>query len=146
MPLPPSGEAFPSFRHETADASSIPFALISHRLLPSTRGPLHDVKQKWKHLDLIGSTLILASLLLLNVGLTMGASRGWDSADFIAPFVAAWPLALAFFWWEYRRPDDLAILPKSIWNVPNMKLSICCALYLFAGIAVSRCNLLKGSD
>jgi hypothetical protein len=81
--------------------------------------------------------MILASLLLLNVGLTLGASRGWTSASFFGPFLAAWPLAFGFFWWEHRREDELAVLPKSIWKINNMKLMAGCGIYLFAGIAVS---------
>jgi hypothetical protein len=76
-------------------------------------------------------------LLLLNVGLVSGASDGWKSPSFIACFVSAWPLVIAFIMWELRLPDDRALLPSSLWTIKNMPLMAFASLYLFSGIVVS---------
>ena len=67
----------------------------------------------------------------------MGASKGWSTAYFLGPFCAAWPLGAAFFLWEWKLADDSAVLPASIWRIPNIGLMCFVALYLFSWIAVS---------
>lgn len=118
----------------------IPFALISHLLLPNNLITAHQphVGPKWKLLDLPGSFLILAALMLLNVGLTLGASKGWDRAEFMVPTILSLPLAIAFFFWERYVGEDRALLPSSVWRINNMMLMCFAALFLIASIAVSR--------
>lgn len=122
---------------------SLPLGVLSHYLCPSTE--YHSISPtstafrslpKWKQLDIPGSFLILASLLLLNVGLTLGASRGFGTAHFLVPFCLSWPLALAFFYWE-KRVGEAGLLPPSIWKVKNMALMAFVGLYLFALVGVS---------
>jgi ABC-type xylose transport system permease subunit len=116
----------------------IPFALISWLLIPRIPSKLHANRTaKWKLLDVPGSLLILAALMLLNVGLTLGASRGWVNARFLVPTILSLPLAIAFFVWEYRVGEEKALIPVSLWKINNVSLMSWVALGLFPYMAVS---------
>jgi hypothetical protein len=93
-----------------------------------------------KRMDLIGVGLIIASLLLLNLGLTskrrlFSSSKrqtytsktestcfalkdatvyGWAGADFIAPFVIGVLLLPTFCLWEAKQDVRHAMLPVAI--------------------------------
>ncbi|KAK1922228.1 major facilitator superfamily domain-containing protein [Papiliotrema laurentii] len=122
---------------------SIPCALAAHLVAPWTGSTHPDVTRKWKYLDLPGCLLILSALMLLNVGLVTGASRGWTTADFFAPFLVSWPLAVVFFLYEARKDPDSALLPKTIWRVPNLTLMVFVSLPMFAALASSQLPLVE---
>ena len=99
--------------------------------IPKPRGQKADVEAKWKRLDLVGSLSMLIGIILLVLGLTLGASEGWSSAAFLAPFLLAWPLFALFFVWEHRLPEEYALLPSSTWKIPNFSILIAFALYIY---------------
>ena len=118
---------------------SVPFAFVSWLLIPHLPSKLHANRTaKWKLLDIPGSLLILAALMLLNVGLTLGASRGWVNARFLVPTILSLPLAIAFFVWEYRVGEVKALIPVRLWKINNIALMSWVALGLFPYMAVSR--------
>lgn len=80
---------------------------------------------------------MLSSILLIIVGLTMGASYGWTSPSFLAPLIIGLLLFPLFFWWESRLPEDVALLPSSIWKIPNMITLIVFALIILGWWAVN---------
>jgi hypothetical protein len=80
---------------------------------------------------------MLASVLLIIVGLTMGASYGWTTASFLAPITIGLTLLPTFFWWESRQEADIALLPTSIWRIPNMTTLIVFALVILGWWAVN---------
>ena len=89
------------------------------------------VDNKWKRLDLVGAFILLGSLVMIILGLTLGASYGWGKAGFIAPLALFVILFPAFFVWEARRPDEFAILPSSTWRIKNFMVLIVLALYIY---------------
>ena len=109
----------------------IPVSVFSLRWIPKPRGEQNDVEDKWKRLDLIGAFLMLSSIVLLILGLTLGASYGFKTAGFLAPFLLAWPLLVAFFVWEARIPEEYALLPAKTWKIPNFTVLIVFALYIY---------------
>lgn len=80
---------------------------------------------------------MLSSILLIIVGLTMGASYGWATASFLAPIIIGIVLFVTFFWWESRLVEDVALLPMSIWRIPNMITLIVFALVILGWWAVN---------
>ncbi|ORX39450.1 major facilitator superfamily domain-containing protein [Kockovaella imperatae] len=122
---------------------SIPFAIFSQFMIPSTRGPHADKAQKWRYLDLIGNFLILASMLLLNVALTLGAAHGWSSAHFLITIVLSVPLLIGFFIWEWKIDAEKAVLPPSFWKIPNAPLIIFSTMYLFSWVANAQLPLVQ---
>ncbi|ORY31645.1 major facilitator superfamily domain-containing protein [Naematelia encephala] len=111
---------------------TLPFAFIAWLMVPRTVGPFASTKRKWRHLDIIGCFLALAALILLDLGLTFGASDGWKTAHFLVPFLIAWPVFVAFFLWEARLPEGYAMLPPQTWRIRNLTLWIVLALSGFA--------------
>jgi hypothetical protein len=65
---------------------------------------------------------------LLILGLTLGASYGWATASFLAPFLLSVVLFPFFFWWETRVPEAHALLPPAIWRLPNVTVLVAFAL------------------
>ena len=114
---------------------SLPFALFAWFMIPSTRGAYASVTSKWRYLDILGNFLILASVLLFNVALTLGAANGWGSAKFIATIVVSVPLAAAFFVWEWKIDEKKAVLPPKLWKIPNVVLVTFVTMYLFSWVA-----------
>lgn len=71
---------------------------------------------------------MLSAQVLVIVGLTFGASYGWRSAKFLAPFILGVLLYPAFFLWESKQGEKTALLPSSIWRIPNVTVLIVFAL------------------
>jgi hypothetical protein len=71
---------------------------------------------------------MLCAQLLLIMGLTFGATYGWTKASFLAPFIIGALLYPVFFWWESRLPEIDALLPPSIWRIPNVTVLVVFAL------------------
>jgi len=99
--------------------------------IPKPQGQIANVDSKWKRLDMVGSVSMLLGIIMLVLGLTLGASEGWTSAAFLAPFLLAWPLFAIFFVWEHRLPEEYALLPSSTWQIPNFAVLIAFALYIY---------------
>lgn len=79
---------------------------------------------------------MLSSILLIIVGLTMGASYGWVTAHFLAPFLVGIALFPLFFLWERYQGED-ALLPSNLWEIPNMSTLIAFALVILGWWAVN---------
>jgi hypothetical protein len=71
---------------------------------------------------------ILSAIILLILGLTLGASYGWATTSFLAPFLLSIILFPFFFWWETRVPEAHALLPPAIWRLPNVPVLVAFAL------------------
>jgi hypothetical protein len=74
---------------------------------------------------------MLAAIILLILGLTLGASYGFKKAGFLAPFLISMVLFPFFFFWEARLPEGYALLPPSTWFIPNFTILIVFALYIY---------------
>ena len=115
----------------------LPFAVGSLYFIPKPTGAHADVDNKWKRLDLVGSLSMLVAIVLLILGLTLGASYGFKTAKFLVPFLLCWPIFVFFFVWEAKIPSDYAILPPAFWKIPNVALFIVFALYIYGWWAVN---------
>ena len=111
-----------------------PFAVVSFSLVPKTKGDRAEhftAQEKFKRLDLVGCFMMLVSIILLILGLTLGASYGFKTAKFLVPFLLSWPIFVGFFFYEASLPDGYAMLPPSFWRIPNMTLMIVFALGIY---------------
>jgi hypothetical protein len=75
---------------------------------------------------------------LLILGLTLGASYGWVTASFLAPFLLSVVLFPFFFWWETRVPEAHALLPPAIWRLPNVPVLVAFALITVSSMIQSK--------
>lgn len=73
---------------------------------------------------------MLSAVLLLIVALTLGATYGWKSAAFIAPLVISVIAFPFFFWWETKLPETHALIPTSLWSVPNFTVFLAFSLVI----------------
>jgi len=118
----------------------VPFAFAAFALVPKTTGDgaNYTARDKFKRLDLIGCLAMLLSIILLILGLTLGASNGFKTAGFLAPFLLSWVILVFFFVWEAKLPDGYALIPPAFWKIPNMSLLIFFALGIYPWWAVSQ--------
>lgn len=86
---------------------------------------------------------MFASIVLLILGLTLGASYGFKTAKFLVPFLLAWPVAVFFFFWEARLPEGYALIPPKTWKIPNLTLLIFFAVGIYGWWAVSRSTYMR---
>ena len=75
---------------------------------------------------------MLVGITLLTLGLTFGASYGWKTAAFLAPFLLAFVAFPAFFLWEAYLPEELALLPPKVWKIGNVLVWIVFATTIYA--------------
>ena len=80
----------------------------------------------------------LGAIVLLILGLTLGAAFGWKTAKFLVPFLVSFGLFAFFFIWEARLPDEYALLPAKTWRIPNFAALIIFALYIYGWCVSSR--------
>ncbi|KAL1409332.1 hypothetical protein Q8F55_003314 [Vanrija albida] len=128
-----------------------PLAAASFVLVPyapgAESGTLHegepDTSPRWRRLDLVGALTILAAIVLLTLGLTLGASYGWKKAGFLAPFLLSFPLFAAFFFWEARLPASHALVPAATWRIPNLAIFMAMGLPIYAWWAVNFLALIE---
>lgn len=80
---------------------------------------------------------MLLAIVMLILGLTLGASNGWPTPQFLIPFLACFILFPFFFFWESRQPTTSALLPSPTWHISNFTLFIVFALYIFSWWALS---------
>lgn len=109
----------------------LPFAVGGIYYIPKPTGAHADVQNKFRRLDLVGSLSMLVAIVLLILGLTLGASYGFKTAKFLVPFLLCWPIFAFFFVWEAKIPTEYAILPPAFWKIPNISLFIVLALYVY---------------
>lgn len=74
---------------------------------------------------------MLFGLVLLVLGLTFGATYGFNTAAFLAPFIASIFLFPAFFYWETRVPAEYALIPPATWKIPNFACLAFLGLYVY---------------
>jgi hypothetical protein len=115
--------------------------------VPKTKGDRCDEitsqKEKFKRLDLPGAFLMFASIVLLILGLTLGATYGFKTVKFLVPFLLSWPLLVAFFVWEAKLPTGYALIEPSFWRIPNMTLLIFFAMGIYPWWAVNQLPLVE---
>lgn len=75
---------------------------------------------------------MLFAILLLILGLTLGASYGFGTPAFLVPFLLSLPLFPLFFWWEARLHPSMSLVPSATWNLPNFTLWIVLATFTSA--------------
>lgn len=130
----------------------IPLAVVSFLLVPyapgAESGTLNgnedpDPMPRWRRLDLVGALTMLAAIVLLTLGLTLGASYGWKTAGFLAPFLLSFPLFVAFFFWEARLEPAHALIPTSTWRIPSFAIFLAMALPIYAWWAVNFLALIE---
>ncbi|WWC64283.1 uncharacterized protein I303_106893 [Kwoniella dejecticola CBS 10117] len=128
-------------------AICIPFALVALALVPKTKGESStectDSKDRLKRLDIVGTLMMLFAIVLLILGLTLGASYGWTTAKFLAPFLLSWPLFVGFFIWEARLPEGYALIPPQFWKILNMPLMIFVALGIYSWWNINQLALVE---
>lgn len=76
----------------------------------------------------IANYSLQTAIILFIVGLTLGASYGWSKATFLAPFLISIVLFPLFFWRESRLEYENALIPTSIWRLPNFAVLIVISL------------------
>lgn len=64
---------------------------------------------------------------MFNLSLTEGPIRDWRGVVVVLPLILAPLLAIAFFGWERLLNDHRAMLPPSVWRIPN---AIPCSLVI----------------
>ena len=105
-----------------------PFALSAFYVVPKTKGDRADEittgREKFKRLDLVGCVSMLIGIILLILGLTLGATYGFKTAKFLVPFLLSWPIFVGFFIWEAKLPTGYALIPPITWRIPNFTLLI----------------------
>ncbi|WWC93545.1 hypothetical protein V866_000380 [Kwoniella sp. B9012] len=114
-----------------AAALILPAATLSFFLIPKARGENAASHSKLKRMDLLGVLLILSASLLLIVGLTLGASRGFSRPSFYVPLIISFLLYPSFFLWERRLQDGFALIPSRTWHNPNFLLWSLLALLVY---------------
>ncbi|WOO79952.1 Efflux pump terJ [Vanrija pseudolonga] len=102
-----------------------------------------DPTPRWRRLDLVGALTMLTAIVLLTLGLTLGASYGWKKAGFLVPFLLSFPLFIGFFFWEAHLEPSYALIPASTWRIPNLAIFIAMGLPLFAWWAVNFLALIE---
>ncbi|OCF37121.1 efflux protein EncT [Kwoniella heveanensis BCC8398] len=128
-----------------------PFAFAAITLVPKTQGDRRNEaislvwKDKLKRLDLVGSFIMLIAIILVILGLTLGASYGWKKAGFLVPFLLSWPIFVSFFIWEARLPEGYALIPPSFWKIPNMTLMNIFALAVYPWWVVNQLPFVERS-
>lgn len=112
----------------------LPMALAALFMIPKDEGEDADMapREKLVRLDVPGSFLMLSAIVLLTLGLTLGASYGFKTAKFLVPFLLSWTLFPAFFIWEAKIPQCRALLPAKTWKIPNFAVLIVFALQVYA--------------
>ncbi len=86
---------------------------------------------------------MLFAIVLLILGLTLGASYGFKTAKFLVPFLLSWPILVVFFFWEARLPEGYALIPPKTWKIPNFTILIVFALGIYPWWAVNQLPLIE---
>ncbi|KAF9256790.1 MFS general substrate transporter [Marasmius fiardii PR-910] len=92
-----------------------------------------------QRLDLPGVISVTAALILFIFAVTSGSIDGWGTAKVIAPLVISFVLLVAFFLYETRIPEDVAVIPPKTWSYTNFGVITAIALlpYLWWGVVQS---------
>lgn len=115
-----------------------PIVFVSFKIVPKREGVESKISEaKWRRLDLVGAMLFLSSIVMLILGLTLGASYGWKTAKFLVPFLLSFVLLPLFFVWEGSLKDSHALLPNKTWRIPNFAVFIILTLELYAWWAIT---------
>jgi hypothetical protein len=75
---------------------------------------------------------MLFAILLLILGLTLGASYGFGTAYFLVPFLMSLPCFPLFFYLQSKLSDDLALIPSQTWQIRNFTLWVALAVFTSA--------------
>lgn len=112
---------------------------VAWRLVPDEADNTDSdrVDNKLQRLDIPGALSMLVGVVLLTLGLTLGASFGFLTAGFFAPFILGLGLMVAFFFWEARRPAGYALLPSDTWRIPNFTILIIFSTVVFSWFSLN---------
>ncbi|KAF8305932.1 MFS general substrate transporter [Clavulina sp. PMI_390] len=104
-------------------------AMLAAIVVPPSAPREH--KPSFARLDIGGISLITAAIVLFVYALTEGPSDGWSSAKCLAPLIISIALAIAFFIYEARIPEDMASLPPRVWRYQNVPVLFAVAFVPF---------------
>ncbi len=121
----------------------LPFSVLCWYIMPKTEAVAEDLPgtEKWKRMDLIGVTGLMAILILFILSFTQVEHDGWNSAIFIAPLIISIVLLPFWVFWEYKRPQGFGLLPHDIWTYPNIFPLIIQATSIFMWFATYQLRL-----
>ncbi|KAI9461385.1 major facilitator superfamily domain-containing protein [Boletus coccyginus] len=88
----------------------------------------HCRSERFRRLDLFGSMLLMAALVLFIFAVTSGSTDGWKTSVVLVPLSLSVLLFFSFFVWEARIPEDQASLPPRMWSYPNFAPLVILAL------------------
>lgn len=92
----------------------------------------------WRRLDILGVILMMGALVCLVFALTEGPISGWSAPAFLVPFILSFFLAIGFFVWEAKIPPRSAVLPSSVWKIPNIIIASLAVMIAFPFWATSQ--------
>ncbi|KAI9461387.1 major facilitator superfamily domain-containing protein [Boletus coccyginus] len=95
-------------------------AIASTFLIPNPhRQNKYSQLEQFRRLDMAGSMLLIAALVLFIFAVTSGSTDGWKTATVLVPLILSILFFVLFFVWEARVPEDCASLPPRMWSYLN---------------------------
>lgn len=111
----------------------IPLSFLTLWILPRVTPVVRRMRgvDKWKRMDILGSDLLLATLVFFMLAWTQVETAGWGNALFIAPLTVSLCILPFFFLWESKLPIGFSLLPHDLWRFPNIGPLVLAALTIF---------------
>lgn len=108
------------------------FRMISFMALTAAGGAVLVVPRtktgrglRWRdilaRMDPIGLLLSMAAIIFLVLALTSGPEHGWRDPRFSASLPISVVCFVAFFVWEAKADETMAMLPAAVWKTPTVK-------------------------
>jgi EmrB/QacA subfamily drug resistance transporter len=104
-------------------------AIVGGLVLLPVRHLLPHSERRSQHLDLPGTIMVTAALVLAVYGFSRAANFGWTDSAALGSLSGAGLLFIAFAMWERRSPDPL--LPFNIIGVPSVRAAAIAAVAFF---------------
>ena len=89
-----------------------------------------NLKSKLKQIDYLGIFLVVAALVLLLLGISLGTTYHWSYPACIGCFVCGVVLCFVFAWWNFTQSEH-PILPLIIVKVPGLSMAAAVAFVSF---------------
>ncbi|KAG2141136.1 major facilitator superfamily domain-containing protein [Suillus bovinus] len=112
--------------------AAFPVALVCIFMIPAHIGKttgIHKPKAaKWKHLDLVGVSILTVAFILFIFAVTSGSTDGWKSPVVLIFLIVSIGMVVGFFYWETLLPVDQAAIPPRTWFYNNFSVLFATAL------------------
>jgi EmrB/QacA subfamily drug resistance transporter len=92
--------------------------------------PRAQIGQGTRHFDVLGATLVTASLVLLTFGVVQTDTAGWGSASVLGPLAGGVGLLLAFLYVE-GRVAEVPLVPLAVFHVGQLRAANLIVLLLY---------------